>query len=128
VSDEDEGHGEVPSRHSPTRQCPDWCVECLHEPVRDGAFWHRGPATTIAVYEGTTRQVPLTVRAGYMDRLPEGWGGESTDLQQPYVTLDVLDDGRMFTLTPAAAYQAATALIHAADAANAAHHAATNTA
>jgi len=61
-----------------------------------------------------------------MDTLPTGWGSEPTDLEQPYVTLDVPDEGRMFTLTPAA-YQTAAALISAADAANAAHHAATNT-
>ena len=33
---------EVPSRHSPTRGCPDWCVECVHEPVRDGALRGHG--------------------------------------------------------------------------------------
>jgi hypothetical protein len=62
-----------------------------------------------------------------VETLPTGWGSEPTHLQQPYVALDVPDEGRMFTLTPAAAYQTAAALISAADAANAAHHAATNT-
>ncbi len=116
---------EVPSRHSRTRGCPDWCVECMHEPVRDGAFWHRGPATTISVYSGTTRPVPLTIRAGYMDKLPKDWGTEPADLEKPYVTMNVPDGGRMFTLTPTAAYEMATALTSAADAANAAHRAAT---
>ena len=37
-------------------------------------------------------------------------------------------DGRMFTLTPAAAYEMAVALTSAADAANAAHRAATQAA
>jgi hypothetical protein len=39
--------------------------------------------------------------------------------------MNVPDEGRMFTLTPAAAYELATALTNAADAANAAHRAAT---
>jgi Domain of unknown function (DUF6907) len=120
-------HGHVPSGHSATHPCPDWCVECVHEPIPDGALWHRGPATTIPVYDGTTRQVPLTVRAGYLEKLPEDWS-ETADLQQPYVTLDLPDNGRMFTLTPAAAYETAAALISAADAAKAAHQAATTTA
>jgi len=125
VSDQLDGFKEVPSRHSPTGQCPQWCVECMHEPVQDGALWHRGPATTIPVYGGTPRQLPLTIRAGYMDKLPKDWESEPTDLENPYVTLDVPDEGRMFTLTPAAAYQMAAALTGAADAANAAHLAAT---
>jgi hypothetical protein len=91
-------HEHVPSGHS---QCPDWCVECLHESIPDGALWHRGPATTNPVYDGT-RQVPLTVRAGYGEKPPEDWN-ETADLQQPYITLDLPDNGRMFTLTPAAA-------------------------
>ena len=69
--------------------------------------------------------MPLTIRAGYMDKLPKDWESEPTDLENPYVTLDVPDEGRMFTLTPAAAYQMAAALTGAADAANAAHLAAT---
>lgn len=109
---------QVPSRHGATHQCPDWCTECLHEPIPDGAFWHRGPATTIPVYDGTTRQVPLTVRAGYLEN-PVGDWNETDDLHQPYVTLELPDNGRMFTLSPAAAYQAAAALISAADAAKA---------
>ncbi len=129
VSDDDHDDDiEVPSRHSRTRGCPDWCVQCMHEPVRDGAFWHRGPATTISVYGGTTRPIPLTIRAGYMDKLPKDWGTEPADLEKPYVTMDVPDEGRMFTLTPAAAYEVAAALISAADAANAAHRAATQAA
>ena len=89
MSDDDYDDIEVPSRHSRTRGCPDWCVECMHEPVRDGAFWHRGPATTISVYGGTTRPIPLTIRAGYMDKLPKDWGTEPADLEKPYVTMDV---------------------------------------
>ena len=114
---------DVPSRHSPTRGCPDWCTECLHEPVRDGAFWRRGRAITISVYGGTTRPISLTIRAGYMDKLPKDWGTEPTDLANPYVTMDIPDEGRMFTLTPTAAYQVAAALTSAADEANAAHRA-----
>jgi len=125
VSDDYDDDYEVPSRHSDTRGCPDFCVECLHEPVRDGAFWHRGPATTISVYGGTTRPVPLTVRAGYMDKLLKDWGTEPADLENPYVTVEVPDEGRMFTFTPAAAYEMAAAMTSAADAANAAHRAAT---
>ena len=30
---------EVPSRHSPTRGCPDWCTECLHEPGKAASFY-----------------------------------------------------------------------------------------
>jgi hypothetical protein len=129
VSEDDHDNDvEVPSRHSRTRGCPDWCVECMHEPVRDGAFWHRGPATTISVFGGTTRPIPLTIRAGYMDKLPKDWGTEPADLEKPYITMDVPDESRMFTLTPVAAYEMAAALTSAADAANAAHRAATQAA
>src|SRR4051812_20149498 len=37
----------------PYTRLPGLGGECMHEPVRDGAFWHRGPATTIPVYGGT---------------------------------------------------------------------------
>ncbi len=42
--------------------------------------------------------------------------------------MDVPDEGQMFTLTPAAAYEMAATLTNAADAANAAHRAATQAA
>jgi hypothetical protein len=79
------------------------------------------------VYDGTTRQVPLTVRAGYLEKLPKDWS-ETADLQQSYVTLDLPDNGRMFTLILAAAYKTAAALISAAGAVKATHQTATNTA
>ena len=57
----------------------------MHEPVRNGAFWHRGPATTVSVFGGTVRLIPLTIRAGYMDKLPQDRGTEPVALESPYV-------------------------------------------
>ncbi len=117
-----------PSKHSKTRGCPEWCVECMHEPIRNGAFWHRGPAITVSVFGGTVRSIPLTIRAGYMDKLPKDRGTEPAALEAPYVTIDVPDEGTSLTLSPTAAYEAAAALVRAANAATAAHRAATQTA
>lgn len=97
--------------------CPPWCADC-RELDPPGALLHRGPTTSVAVYDEACRLVDAQVRPAFWDKTPDWLGTDPADLERPHVEVDVGDgaDVQLY-LNPAQARAFAAALARAADAA-----------
>lgn len=97
--------------------CPPWCADCCdYDPP--GTLLHRGPTTSVAVYDEACQLVDAQVRPAFWNKPPAWVGTDPGDIERPHVEVHLGDSADVqLYLNPAQARRFAAALIRSADAA-----------
>ncbi|ROP28115.1 DUF6907 domain-containing protein [Couchioplanes caeruleus] len=97
--------------------CPPWCADC-RDSDPPGTLLHRGPTTSVAVYDEACHLVDAHVRPAFWNKPPAWLGTDPADIERPHVEVHLGDgtDVQLY-LNPAQARTFAAALMRSADAA-----------